>query len=132
MPLQSFSSRLSRVLVLDALTCSALGLLLVALSGVIGTATGLPQPLLFWAGLILFPSALFMVLTAGQRRMQGWAVSAVVIGNIGWIAASIALPVSGLVTPSPLGWIFLIGQAIAVAVLAWFEFAWARSLPAAA
>jgi hypothetical protein len=108
---------LRRVLAFDAFTCVAMGIALVTLANLVAGLTGLPEPLLTWAGVILFPSAGAMVLAAARPSRP--LVLLVVAGNVLWIAASVA--VLAIASPTPVGGAFVIAQAGAVAVLAWLE-----------
>ncbi|WP_306027407.1 hypothetical protein [Stappia sp. MMSF_3263] len=112
---------LRNLLVVDAVTCVVMGALLLVAGGLLAGPLGLPADLLFYAGLLLLPVAAFMVLVALPARTSGTGAGIVVAGNWLWVAASIALPVLGLVAPSALGLVFLIVQAVAVAVLAILE-----------
>ncbi|MGB5840045.1 MAG: hypothetical protein WBG98_06755, partial [Brucella anthropi] len=55
-----------------------------------------------------------------------WAVNLVILGNGAWVAASLFLPVAGMIFPNLFGWVFLVGQAAAVTVLTWLEVRAAR------
>ena len=112
---------LRNLLVVDAVTCVVMGALLLVAGGLLAGPLGLPADLLFYAGLLLLPVAAFMVLVALPAHTSGTGAGIVVAGNWLWVAASIALPVLGLVTPSALGLVFLTVQAVAVAVLAILE-----------
>lgn len=113
--------RLQPLLAFDAATCVAMGALLLATSETIAALTHLPASLLFWAGAVLLPIAVFI---GGLSRVQPprWAVMVVIIGNIAWGLASIALPTLGLVQPNALGWTFVLGQAAVVLLLAVLEY----------
>lgn len=117
---------LKSLLRIDAATCLAMGLALVSASGPIGALIGVPAGLLFWAGAALLPIAAFMLVTAASPRPPALAVAVVMIGNLGWALASIALPLAGLISPNPLGYGFLVLQAVAVLVLTELEFGAAR------
>ncbi len=112
---------LNALLAIDATTCGAMGALLMAAAGPIGALTALPAPFLFWAGAILLPIAAFMALSARAHPVPRGAAGLVVLGNIGWVIASLLLPALGWVAPNILGWIFLSAQAAVVAVLATLE-----------
>jgi hypothetical protein len=114
----------------DALTCAAMGTMLLAGSAAISQITQIPQPLLHYAGLSLFPVAAFMALTV-IASMPRWAVHLVILGNLLWAFASILLPVGGFIAPNALGWVFLVGQASIVGLLAKLEYGAFRALPAA-
>lgn len=109
------------LLSLDALTCAVMGSALIAGSDLVSAITDIPAALLHWAGLSLLPIAAFMAfaaLASGPR----WMVNFIILGNVLWVAASLLLPVGSFISPNALGWIFLIGQAAVVAVLAKLEF----------
>ncbi|MGB3387601.1 MAG: hypothetical protein WBA88_06415 [Pseudaminobacter sp.] len=118
------SKRLSlkSLLVLDAATCAVMGAALLLGSAPVAMATQIPGGVLFWAGACLIPVAAFMAISARAAPVPVWAATLVVLGNLLWVAASIALPTVGLIAPNPLGWAFLIGQAGVVALLAKLEF----------
>ena len=109
-----------RILALDAVTCLAMGALLLAASGPLAGLLAIPQALLFEAGVILIPFALF-VLWAMRRASESIApVRAVAWANIGWVAASVAL--FAFIAPNALGIAFIGVQAAAVAGLAALQF----------
>ena len=110
------STFLRRTLALDAATCVAMGALLVALQAPLAGLLGLPAALLFYAGLALFPCAALM-LVAHRSRALAWLV---VAGNAAWIAGSVFVLL--LASPTAPGYAFVIAQALAVAVLAAFEY----------
>jgi hypothetical protein len=112
---------LNGLLAIDAITCAAMGALLMVAAGPVAALTALPAPFLFWAGAVLLPIAAFMALSASLRPVPAAAAALVVLGNIGWVIASLLLPALGFVTPNALGWIFLAEQAAVVAVLATLE-----------
>lgn len=122
---------LKTILALDAATCTGMGLLLLVAAQPIAGFTHMPQPLLFWAGLLLLPIAAFMALTARAARPPAWAVVLTVTGNILWVLASLALPLTGTIAPNAFGWIFLLAQAVIVAGFAWGEWAARRPVQAA-
>jgi len=111
---------LRTVLTVDAVTCLAMGALLVAAASPLAGLLDLPAALLFEAGLLLFPSAGFMLWAARHTDRLEWPVRAVAWLNLGWTAASFA--VIALLMPGLLGATFLIVQALAVAGLAALEF----------
>jgi len=116
---------LTQVLRVDAFTCAAMGLLLVAAATPMSALLGLPAQLLFWAGVVLFPCAVLMFVAAKRPRFAG-LVWVIVLGNLAWIVAS---AVVGLAfNPTPLGLAFVVVQAAVVAVLAWLEWRGLRSM----
>lgn len=115
------SLSLRRLLLIDAVTCAAMGVLLALSSGPLAQWTNLPAPLLFYAGLALLPIAAFMGLTATRKQVPAWAAWTIVAGNVLWVGGSLWVLASGWVLPNALGQAFVAVQAVAVAVLAWLE-----------
>lgn len=113
---------LRKILWLDAATCIATGLLLSILSARLSVWLGLPEALLFYAGLALFPIAAFMAWTA--TRLAEPAIWLVIGGNALWVLGSLAVLA---LSPTSLGYAFVIGQALVVAALAEFEYAGLRA-----
>lgn len=111
---------LKTILLLDAATCLLMGLLLATASGFVCSITALPQPLLFCAGLLLLPIGLFMAATAIWWLGSAAAVWLIIVGNVGWVIASLGLLMN--VTANGLGVVFVLAQALVVAVLAWVEY----------
>ena len=107
---------------IDAATCALMGVGLITASQPLGEMLEVPAALLFWAGVALPPTAAFMVISAAARPAPGWAVSVIVLGNVLWVLGSLLAPAIGAFSPNALGWVFLAGQAAAVAVLAKLEF----------
>lgn len=113
---------LRRVLMLDAATCIVTGGLLALGAGFLSGLFALPEVLLREAGIALFPVAAFIAFTATRSQLSPAMVWLVIAGNILWVAGSVGLLLSGAVSPTGLGQAFVIGQAIAVAILAELEF----------
>lgn len=122
---------LQSILKLDAATCAAMGALLALASAPVAGLTQISAPLLFWAGLVLFPVAGFMFACAQMRRVPMWATGLVVVGNGLWVLASLALPLAGLIAPNALGWLFLVAQAVVVLVFAALEWGAVQQRPVA-
>jgi hypothetical protein len=106
---------LTRVLILDAATCLAMGGLLVAAAAPLAGLLELPRAVLFEVGIFLLPYAGF-VLWASRNVDRVWPVRVVGFANLAWVVASFAL--LSIVTPNLLGMAFVAIQAIAVAGLA--------------
>jgi hypothetical protein len=119
---------LARILILDAGTCAAMGLLLILFCGPVSGLTAVPAPLLLWAGAALIPIAIYMALVARSGTGSPLAVVLVIAGNLGWVAASLAL--FGMISPNGLGVALIAGQALVVALLAWLELRAWRSVAA--
>ncbi len=113
------NTALQNVLLLDAATCVAAGTLMAFGSNFVASLTGIPTSLLFWAGSVLFPIAALMVYAGLQVPPPRPLVWLIILGNIGWVAASLAL--LAFIAPNALGYAFIAAQAAAVAVLALLE-----------
>lgn len=111
---------LNKILALDALTCALMGIALIFLATALSGLLALPQDLLFHAGWLLLPIALFMALLARQSRPSAAGTWLVILGNLAWVVAS--LTVLLIADPNALGVGFVVIQAIVVAGLAWAEF----------
>ncbi len=121
------SSFLRRILAVDAVTCTAAGALMAFGAAILAPITGLPQPLLLWAGVILFPVAALMAFLSRRQTAPAALVWLVILGNAGWVAASIAALL--LTQPTALGTAFVVAQAAAVAVLTVLEWRGATTRP---
>jgi hypothetical protein len=110
-------STLKQLLGFDALTCLAFGVLLLAASTPLAALLGLPVALLFYAGVVLLPCAALMFLA--MRTLSRPLVMIVVCGNFAWAIASIGVVFA--VEATALGVVFVLGQALLVAVLGVLE-----------
>ncbi|MFC4859543.1 hypothetical protein ACS8MQ_00155 [Pseudomonas sp. MAHUQ-62] len=116
------SPMLRRALQADALASGAMGLLLTLAAGPLEELLGLPRALLLGAGIGLLPFALALGWLANRQTLRrGW-IWAVLAINAVWVIDSLSLLALGWVEPTLLGKVFVIGQAVAVAVLAELEF----------
>ena len=114
------STFLRKVLLLDAATCVATGLLLALLAPPLAPILGLPDLLLQYAGLVLLPVGAFMAWVATRDQASSGAVGVVIAGNAAWVAGSVLVLL--LASPTALGYGFVVAQAVAVAVLAELEY----------
>lgn len=105
------------VLLFDAATCAAMGMLLVAAAGPIAGLTDLPAPLLREAGIVLLPFALFVLWAARGGTRPAQLVAGI---NLAWTAASFAA--IAWTQPNALGIAFVAMQALAVAAIAGMQF----------
>ena len=113
----SSSVFLRRALLVDAAASGLTGALMLAGAGMLTDLLGLPAALLRGAGLVLVPYVAFVAIVAARAHISTAAVWAVVACNAVWTVASVALVIDGFVTPTALGSVFVIGQAVAVAAL---------------
>lgn len=114
-----FPLTLRRVFLIDAATCLAMGALLALASGPIAALTAIPAALLFFAGLGLIPISAAMAVTA--LRPATALVWLMILGNAGWVAASVLLLVTGWIAPNVPGVLLILAQAAAVVILALAE-----------
>jgi len=102
----------------DAMASGAMGLLMAAAATPLSGLLNLPQQLLFWAGLVLLPYAVFVGWLGSRSAIPAALVWAVIILNAVWVIDSMLLLLSGWVQPTGLGTTFIVVQAVAVAVFA--------------
>ena len=126
------STFLRRVLFADAATCVATGLLLVFGAGLLEQYLGLSAGLLRYAGLSLLPFAALLVYLAARENLSPGAVWAVIGLNALWTVDSVLLLLTGWVSPTELGYAFVVAQASGVAVLAALEYVGLRKAETAA
>lgn len=110
---------INRVMGFDALTCLGASVVMTFGAGPLAPLTGLPEQLLTFAGIALFPIALLfgtMALMASIPQALLWLA---VIGNAAWVAASLA--VMALFPATPFGYVFVGAQAGVVLVLTLLE-----------
>ena len=116
------SSFLRRVVLVDAATCVAMGLLLSLAANMLAPLLELPIRLLEYAGLSLLPIAAFIAWVATRSHLSRLGVWVVIAGNVAWVAGSALLLVSDWVSPNLLGSGFIAAQAATVVLLAGLEY----------
>jgi len=116
------STFLRWVLLADAATCIATGLLMMLGSGLLEQFLGLPAELSRYAGVGLLPFAAFLVYLAARENLSPPVVWAVIVLNALWTLDSILLLLSGWIEPTELGYAFVIFQAFGVAMFAALEY----------
>ncbi|MCG6113605.1 MAG: hypothetical protein MEQ84_00265 [Mesorhizobium sp.] len=122
----TISPFLRRVLLLDAAASGVMALLLIAGATLLAPLLALPQALLFWAGVLLVPWTIMLVMLSRKEALPRLALYDVVAVNALWVAASLGILVAGLVSPNLLGAAFIVVQAIAVAGFAVLQLAGLR------
>ena len=118
----SSSTFLRGVLLADAITCIATGLLLTLGSSSFQQSFGLQAKLLQYAGISLFPFAAFVFYLATKQIASAPLVWAVILLNGLWTIDSILLLLSGWVEPTAIGSEFILFQAVGVAILTGLEY----------
>jgi hypothetical protein len=109
-------------LLADALASGATGLLMIVGAGLLEGLLGLPIALLREAGLVLVPYVAFVAWIGTRETISRPAVQAIIAMNALWVAGSVLLLVSGYVSPTVLGYAFVIAQAVVVGVFAELQF----------
>jgi hypothetical protein len=113
---------LRQVLIADAVTSAASGVLMFAGSGFLAGILGLPASLLSYAGLSLLPFAALVGLAASRPSLPRVAVWAIIACNAVWALDSIAILFTGWTAPNTLGQVFIVAQALVVLLLAELEY----------
>lgn len=113
---------LRNTLYLDALASGATALLMLLGAPLLSGLLELPEPLLFWAGLVLIPFVAMLVVVARRNSVPNGLLPGIIVLNVLWVIASFALLLSGAVAPSALGIAFVVAQALAVAAFAELQF----------
>ena len=114
------NTMLRRVLGVDAITCVAAGALMAGAAGPLAELTGAPREILSLGGLSLFPIAALFAWMSRTPRLSAPLAWTAVVGNLGWVAASLAVAMAFPL--APFGYVFVVGQALAVLVLAGLEY----------
>ena len=127
------SDFLRRVLLADAVSSGAMGLLLALLAGPLARWFGLPRRCCGRSASSCWASPRFVAVLGLRRASPRLLVWLVIIGNALWALDSVLLLVSGWVAPTALGGAFVVAQALVVALLAELEYTGLRrSAPLAA
>lgn len=120
------SNFLRTVLKLDAASCLGMAALLIPMAEALQAPFGIDSGLLAAAAASLIPIGLFILWLGTRREAAAALVWLVIVGNLGWTAASLAAAGS-LPGITSLGHAAVAGQALAVLVLALAEWAGLRS-----
>ena len=115
------STFLRRVLVLDAATSGAMGLMLIFAAGTLGPLLNLPVPLLRGVGLSFIPFVALVAYAATRTPPSRALALTVATLNAVWVVASLWLLMSGQVAPNMLGTVFVAAQAAFVGILAFLR-----------
>jgi len=110
------------VLLADAATCALSGTLSLTLAHTLSAPLGMSLDLLRAAGAVLLAVAAFILFAARNVPALRWPVWAVVIGNAAWVLESVLVALSGSEPLTAVGQAVVIGQAVAVAVIAELEY----------
>jgi len=109
---------LRRVLQLDAAATGATGLLLLGGTSLLQSLLNLPAPPMIYAGVFCVAWAVTLGLASLKDEISSGFVWTIIVANIAWVIGSAALLLSGYVSPTWLGYAFVIAQALAVDIFA--------------
>jgi hypothetical protein len=127
-PMNSDSRLLRFALRLDAAACAGLGVASLALNSPLDRLFGTPPALTVSTGAFLVLYAAGLWLLATRPRIHPAAVWIVILGNLGWVAASVAITVAETFPLTGLGVAFVLAQAVAVVALADLEYLGLRKI----
>ena len=113
---------LRRVLLFDAATCLLTGTVMLAASGTVERLLAIPAQLSSALAVVLLAFGVAVAWVGTRRHLLRPAVWAIVTLNALWAIESVLALAFGWLEPNALGHAFIIGQAIAVAVIAELQF----------
>jgi hypothetical protein len=116
------STFLRRALLADAVFSGVAALGFTFGAGAFASVFNLPEVLLRETGLFLIAYTALVGWLASRSAMPRALVLLVVIGNAAWTIASVALLLSGAVSPNLLGEAMVVAQAIATGVFAELQY----------
>ena len=112
---------LRRVLLFDALTCVAMGVALLLLAATVEQMLAILAIVSRGAAVVLLVFGIGVAYIATRDRLVRPAVHAIVALNALWAVASVLALLFGWLTPNTPGQVFILGQALAVAIIVWLE-----------
>lgn len=112
------STLLRATLLADAAASGAMAILLAAGAGTLAPLLGLPETLLFQAGIALVPFAALVAWAGASSHPGSGVVHAIACVNYAWVAASVGLLIAPPAPPTLAGYAFVLVQALAVLVFA--------------
>jgi hypothetical protein len=113
---------LRRALLTDATLTAIAGIALLLAAGPIGAFFTLPSMVLRIAGVIFIPFAALAGWLGTRPRVYRTLVFVVIVLNALWAVDSVLLLLTRWVETTPLGELFVIGQALVIAAIAEVEF----------
>ncbi|BAR53754.1 CHASE2 domain-containing sensor protein [Bradyrhizobium diazoefficiens] len=116
------STFLRRALLADAIFSGAAALGFTFGAGAVATLFNLPEALLRETGLFLIAYTALVGWLAARAAVPKPLVLLVVVGNAAWTVGSIALLLSGAVSPNIAGELMVVAQAIATGVFAELQY----------
>ncbi|MCS3450816.1 MULTISPECIES: hypothetical protein [Bradyrhizobium] len=116
------SQLLRRALLADAVFSGVSAIAMVLDAGALASLLGLPEALLRETGLFLIAYTALVGWLGTRMSVSKPLVMLVVVGNAAWTLASIALLLSGAISPTLFGTIMILAQAIATGVFAELQY----------
>ncbi|MFQ3458859.1 hypothetical protein PMN64_36860 [Bradyrhizobium sp. UFLA01-814] len=116
------SQLLRRALLADAVFSGVSAIAMVLDAGALASLLGLPEALLRETGLFLIAYTALVGWLGTRISVPKPLVMLVVVGNAAWTLASIALLLSGAVSPNLFGTIVILAQAIATGAFAELQY----------
>lgn len=113
---------LRRVLAVDAISCVAMSAGMIAGASLAAPLLGVPATLLEGAGVALLPFAAFVGWLASRETPLAVGVRAAIVINALWIVESLLLAAGAGASPTTLGTVLIVGQALVVATIAELEY----------
>jgi hypothetical protein len=123
---------LKRVLLADAATCAFVAVIGIADAAIVAPLLGLPENIVSIAGWICLPTAILLGLLALQAQPNRALLRLIVLGNLGWVAASLAVVAHLGSRMTGIGIAITIVQAIGVLGFAILEARGGKAIAAAA
>lgn len=112
---------LRNILLADAAMGAVAAALTIPGAGLLAPLLGLPQALLFWAGVALVPVVAFLLAMVRRASVPRSWLREIVLVNWAWVAASLGILTFAPIAPNALGIAFILAQAAAVAGFAVLE-----------
>lgn len=112
------SRTLSAALVIDALVSGVAAAVFIAGSFVLAGFLGLPPALMLWAGIAIVPWVAGLLLISRQSRVSRTLIWTIIVANLAWVAASLYVAFGPAIAPTLAGKVFVVAQAVAVALFA--------------
>lgn len=110
------------VLLADAGATAVTALAMTFAAPALADVLHLPRTLLLVAGLVLMPYAGLVGYFATRERLQPSSIWSLIVCNVLWAIDCAALAFSGWVTPSTLGYAFIVAQVIVVVAFAELQY----------
>lgn len=112
---------LKNILIADAITCGGVFAIGLFAAGPVGALLGLPANVVAICGWICLAAALLMIVAVRQAIPNTGLVRLIVLGNLGWVAASLAVVATLAGQMTGLGIAVVIAQALGVLAFAILE-----------